>query len=106
MFTDIVGSTATRDGLIAEHGEIEGNRVYRERYLDPHNARIRDFLDKHNGFEVKMIGDAFFAAFAQPSDAVLCAVAIQRSLRDDPIDVAIRIGMHTGAVTYQNHDYD
>lgn len=106
MFTDIVNSTAMRDGLVAEHGEVEGNRFYRERYLDPHNARIRGFLGKHNGFEVKMIGDAFFAAFAQPSDAVLCAVAIQRSLREEPIGIAIRIGMHTGAATYKDHDYD
>lgn len=106
MFTDIVGSTATRDGLVIEHGEVEGNRLYRERYLDAHNARIRDFFQRHNGFEVKTIGDAFFAAFAQPSDAVLCAAAIQRSLRDEPINIAIRIGLHTGAATYTNHDYD
>lgn len=42
-------------------------------------------------------------SFAEAEEAVLCATAIQRSLRDEPIPVddagtplAIRIGMHTG----------
>lgn len=49
MFTDIVGSTMSRDTLIAKHGEGEGNRLYRERFLDPHNERIRGLLAKHDG---------------------------------------------------------
>src|SRR6185369_6984277 len=106
MFTDIVGSTALRDTLVADHGDGEGNRRYREQYLDPHNARIRAFLQEHRGFEVKTIGDAFMVAFAQPEDAVVCAAETQRSLRDDPIGIAVRIGMHTGAATYKSHDYD
>lgn len=109
MFTDIVGSTMLRDTLIAQHGEGEGNRLYRERYLDPHNVRIREFLEKHDGFEVKMNGDSFMVAFAQPEDAVLCAAAIQRSLRVDPIrtattPLAVRIGMHTGQAAYVERD--
>jgi len=106
MFTDIVGSTALRDTLVAEHGDGEGNQRYREQYLDPHNARIRALLEKHHGFEVKTIGDAFMVAFAQPEDAVVCAAEIQRSLRDQPIGIDVRIGMHTGAATYKSHDYD
>lgn len=62
--------------------------------------RIRALLAEHHGFEVKTIGDSFMAAFDNASDAVLCAVSIQRSLRHDPIPtnrgaLAIRIGMHT-----------
>ncbi|MGZ5444505.1 MAG: adenylate/guanylate cyclase domain-containing protein [Thermoanaerobaculia bacterium] len=109
MFTDIVGSTMLRDTLIAQHGEGEGNRLYRERYLDPHNVRIREFLEKHDGFEVKTNGDSFMVAFAQPEDAVMCAAAIQRSLRGDPIrtdttPLAVRLGMHTGQATYVERD--
>jgi len=106
MFTDIVGSTALRDTLVADHGDGEGNRRYREQFLDPHNTRIRALLEKHRGFEVKTIGDAFMVAFAQPEDAVVCAAEIQRSLRDEPIGIAVRIGMHTGAAMYKSHDYD
>ena len=106
MFTDIVGSTALRDTLVAEHGDGEGNRRYREQFLDPHDAQIRALLEKHRGFEVKTIGDAFMVAFAQPEDAVVCAAEIQRSLRDEPIGIAVRIGMHTGMATYKSHDYD
>jgi class 3 adenylate cyclase len=110
MFTDIVGSTALRDALVAAHGGT-GDRLYRERVLDPHNGRIRDLLKTHSGFEVKTIGDSFMAAFAEAEDAVLCAAAIQRSLRDDPIPVddsatplAVRIGMHSGAATLVERD--
>src|SRR5688572_28767854 len=85
MFTDIVGSTMLRDTLIAMHGEGEGNDLYRERILEPHNQRIRELLAKHDGFEVKTNGDSFVVAFARPEDAVMCAAAIQRNLRAVPI---------------------
>ncbi len=111
MFTDIVGSTMLRDTVIATHGEAEGNRLYRERILEPHNQRIRDLLAKHEGFEVKTNGDSFMVAFARPEDAVMCATTIQRSLRTDPIRtgdhteaLAVRIGMHTGDAKYVERD--
>lgn len=110
MFTDIVGSTALRDALVATHGEHDGDEQYRERFLEPHNARIRALLTTHRGFEVKTAGDSFMVAFASPEDAVVCAVDIQRSLRDAPIvmddgkPLAVRIGMHTGAATYVERD--
>jgi|GEM_PF-1757613 len=114
MFTDIVGSTALRDALVAEHGE-DGNQRYRETCVDPHDARIRALLAEHSGFEVKTIGDSFMATFDNASDAVICAVSIQRSLRHHAIQtaqgpLAVRIGMHTGAVrlveTNGKTDYD
>ena len=111
MFTDIVGSTALRDAIVAKHGENEGNRLYGERVQGPHNERVRAFIEKHQGFEVKTNGDSFMVAFAQPEDAIRCAVAIQRSLRDEPIatadprkSLAVRIGMHTGAATFVERD--
>jgi class 3 adenylate cyclase/predicted ATPase len=106
MFTDIVGSTALRDAFVAVHGDNLGDQLYRDRLLNPHDTRISGLLVKHRGFEVKRIGDSFMAAFAAASDAILCAVEIQRSLRDDPVvtedpnkPLAVRIGMHTGAAT-------
>jgi class 3 adenylate cyclase len=81
MFTDIVGSTMLRDSLIAKHGEGEGNQLYRERFLDPHNTRIRESLAKHDGFEVKTNGDSFMVAFEKPRGCGASAAAIQRRLR-------------------------
>ena len=110
MFTDIVGSTMLRDTLIDAHGEREGNQLYRERILEPHNERIRELLTEHDGFEVKTNGDSFMVAFARPEDAVMCAAAIQRSLRAEPIltgehkPLAVRIGMHTGEAKYVVRD--
>jgi len=111
MFTDIVGSTALRDALVAAHGERDGDRRYREQFSDPHNERIRALLKEHAGFEVKTNGDSFMVSFAQAEDAVACAAAIQRSLRDAPIStndptkpLAVRIGMHTGAAMYVERD--
>jgi class 3 adenylate cyclase/predicted ATPase len=111
MFTDIVGSTALRDAFVAAHGGSEGNRLYRERLLGPHNDRIGELLREHHGFEVKTIGDSFLIAFADAEDAIRCAVAIQRSLREQPIvaddsgkPLAVRIGMHTGAATLVTRD--
>src|SRR5688500_19880120 len=69
MFTDIVGSTGLRDTLVAAHGGNEGDRLYREQFLDPHHARIRACLEQHNGFEVKTIGDSFMVSFASAEDA-------------------------------------
>lgn len=111
MFTDIVGSTALRDALVAAHGESDGDQRYRQQFLDPHNERIRALLEKHGGFEVKTNGDSFMVAFELAEDGVVCAAEIQRSLRDDPIvtdiadkPLAVRIGMHTGAATYVERD--
>lgn len=41
-------------------------------------------------------GDSFVAAFARPSDAVACALDIQRRLM--PSSLRLRIGIHTGEV--------
>ena len=90
MFTDIVGSTGLRDTLVDRHGGKEGDRQYREQFLDPHHARIRACLEQHNGFEVKTIGDSFMVSFESAEDAIRCAVAIQRSLREPGHKVRFR----------------
>jgi predicted ATPase/DNA-binding CsgD family transcriptional regulator len=50
-------------------------------------------------------GDSFVAAFALASDAIACALEIQRRLRDLPL--RLRIGLHTGEVVVSDGDrYD
>ena len=46
--------------------------------LEAHHALIRSLIVKHNGYEVKTIGDSFMIAFKEVHDAVSLAVELQR----------------------------
>jgi len=58
---------------------------------------VGEFVAKHNG--VRPVeqgeGDSFVAAFARASDAVACALALQRA---PLLPIKLRIGVHTGEV--------
>jgi class 3 adenylate cyclase len=101
LFTDIVDST------------LSAERIGDRRWLDvlrTHNAVVRAELPRHQGVEVKARGDGFMLAFAGARRAVQCAVAIQRALAADPIElepgevVRVRIGLHTGEALQAEHD--
>ncbi len=49
-------------------------------------------------------GDNFVAAFARPSDAIACAIEMQRRLADGA--VAVRMGVHTGEIDVRDGRYD
>jgi predicted ATPase/class 3 adenylate cyclase/DNA-binding CsgD family transcriptional regulator len=90
LFSDIEGSTRLVKAL-------------RERYarvLAEHRQLVRATIAGHGGHEVDTQGDAFFAVFGEPKQAVLCALEVQRSLaaHDWPagIRVRVRMGIHTG----------
>jgi predicted ATPase/class 3 adenylate cyclase len=93
MFTDIVDSTKIKAEM--------GDQPYFDNVLKPHNDLMRDCISKHNGRELKTIGDAFFVGFSIPGDATACAVDIQQRLAKSPISTSsgslkVRIGLHTG----------
>jgi len=100
MFTDMVGYTALgqRDESLSLALVEEQRRV------------IRPILGKHNGREVKTIGDAFLVEFPNAVDAVRCAYDIQRSIREFNFSLAsdrrihIRIGIHVGEVVESQGD--
>lgn len=50
--------------------------------LDAHHMIIRRVIDKHRGYEVKTIGDAFMVACEKPEDMVRFAVETQEQLYD------------------------
>jgi class 3 adenylate cyclase/predicted alpha/beta hydrolase len=85
MFTDIVSSTEKAAAL--------GDMAWRS-LLDRHNAVVRDEIAGHDGEEVKFTGDGFLLRFQSPARAIDCARRLVRRLEE--IDIAIRVGIHTG----------
>jgi class 3 adenylate cyclase len=100
MFTDIVGST----NLIETLGDDAWNDLRRW-----HDGVLRAAFTAHNGDEVDHAGDGFFVAFPDASDALQCAVAIQRLLaehrRTNGFAPRVRIGLHADAATQAGADY-
>jgi class 3 adenylate cyclase len=87
LFTDIVGSTQAIVDL--------GDERWRE-VLDQYRTVVRHNLARYRGREVNTAGDAFFAVFDRPDNAVRCAV----SMRDDVAELGLRVrtGLHIGDV--------
>jgi class 3 adenylate cyclase len=85
LFTDIVGST--------ERAAALGDARWRD-LLDRHNSLIRAQLARHQGREVKTIGDGFLATFDGPARGVRCATRIAEDVRR--LGIEIRAGLHTG----------
>src|SRR5207244_7876883 len=90
LFTDIEGSTRLVKAIGDRFAEL----------LDVHHALLRQAIAEHEGVAVSTDGDAFFAAFAGPADAIAAAVDAQRALAatDWPAgaSVRVRMGLHTG----------
>ncbi len=100
MFTDIVGYT--RLSQADESLALE--------LLEEHRAFLRPSFVAHGGSEVKTIGDAFLVEFKSALDAVLCAVEIQKKMRERAEGAApsrkleLRIGVHVGDVVHGRDD--
>jgi class 3 adenylate cyclase len=92
MFSDIEDFTR----LTSRLGDRRAHEV-----IGRHNAIVREQLARHEGREVELQGDGFLLAFAEPHQALRCAVAIQRALEEHNVRYAneamrVRIGLHTG----------
>lgn len=85
LFSDIVGSTQRAAEL--------GDRRWAE-LLRAHHAAIRRELERHRGVEIDTAGDGFLASFDGPARAVRCAQALHAAVA--PLDLHLRIGLHTG----------
>ncbi|MFB6287130.1 MAG: adenylate/guanylate cyclase domain-containing protein [Candidatus Bipolaricaulia bacterium] len=78
--------------------------------LEEMRSLIRDRLQAHNGHEIKTIGDALLAEFADPHEATRCALDIQDKLRarnedaDPERTIRVRIGLHEGPIVYRGGD--
>ena len=100
LFTDIEGSTR----LLAQLG----NDAYTGVLLD-HRRIVRSAIERWHGVEVDTQGDAFFAAFANTSDAVGCGLDVQRAMAThlwpDRSQVRVRMAIHTGEARLEGRGY-
>ena len=100
MFTDLVGYTAL----------TQRNEALAMQLLEEHRRIVRPFFPKHNGREVKNIGDAFLVEFDSALEAARCAFDIQQSLnelnsgRPEDRRVLVRVGIHLGDVIHDQND--
>jgi len=100
MFTDMVGYTALS----------QKSEAFAIQLLEMHRSLVRSFFPKHNGREVKTVGDAFLVEFASALEAVRCAFDIQQSMhemnlgRSPEKQIQLRIGVHVGDVIHKEND--
>jgi class 3 adenylate cyclase len=87
LFTDIVESTQAIVDL--------GDERWRE-LLDRYRGEVRSELARWRGREVNTAGDAFFAAFDRPINAVRCAVSMREGV--GALGLRVRTGLHVGEV--------
>ncbi len=96
MFTDIVGYTRL----------AQGNESLTLELLEEHRKLLRPLFPAHGGTEVKTIGDAFLVEFRSALEAVLCAVDIQKALKERNAGVPshrrleLKVGIHVGDVVH------
>lgn len=98
-FTDIEGFSTYAD----KHGDEAASRL-----LSQHNQIVRAALQRHNGLEIKQLGDGFMVSFASARRALLCMAEIQAEIqqlqRDQGLDLNVRIGVHAGEAIHEEQD--
>jgi class 3 adenylate cyclase len=99
LFTDIEGSTQRWQ----QQPEAMGPALAR------HDRLLRDAIEAHGGAVFKTVGDAFCAAFVDPTAALAAALTAQRALFGEPWGqtgpLRVRMALHTGRAEAQGADY-
>lgn len=100
LFSDIVDSAALNGAL--------GDRRWLE-LLHEHDRLVRSAVAEVGGFAVKHQGDGFMLAFQGACAGVRAAVTIQRAIHaldlQLPLELRVRIGLHTGDAIRERMDY-
>jgi len=100
MFTDMVGYSA-----LAQRNEALALDLLQE-----HRRLLRSIFPKHQGSEIKTIGDGFLVEFSSALAAVKCGIEIQEaiakrnSVNAPQSSFQVRIGIHVGDVVRREDD--
>lgn len=100
MFTDIVGYSSL----------TQKNERLALDLLEEHRKIVRPIVVRHNGCEIKTMGDAFLIEFGSALEATLCAVDVQSTFHnlneDSTVErrIHLRIGIHLGDVIRRQSD--
>src|SRR2546428_9852832 len=99
LFSDIEGSTR----LLGRHPAAYAAALLR------HDRIMRDAIAAHGGVVFETIGDAVYAAFDQPADAIQASARAQIDLhREDwgPLgELRVRMAVHGGGVARRGDPY-
>jgi len=99
LFTDIEGSTRKWE----EHGAAMPAA------LEKHDRILREAIEHDDGYVFTTAGDAFAAAFTDPSAALAAAVSAQQALDSvewgDLGTLRVRMALHTGVAHERQGDY-
>ena len=92
MFTDVVGYTA----LMGSDEDRAFDVLARNREI--HTKLIEEF----RGTLIKEMGDGMLISFNLASDAVRCAIEIQKKCKEQ--DISLKIGIHEGEMVFEGAD--
>jgi class 3 adenylate cyclase/tetratricopeptide (TPR) repeat protein len=100
LFTDLVGSTE----LLERLGDDEAERLRRE-----HFRLLRDAITANGGREVKSLGDGLMVVFEGATNALSCAMAMQRAVhryaQRSGVTLGVRIGIEAGEPMHEGDDF-
>ena len=101
LAADIVGYSRLTE--LDEEGTRARLRAHRRELIDPK-------IDEHGGRTIRATGDSLLAEFASATEAVRCAVEVQRGMIKRNVNtapdrrIAFRVGVNTGEVTTDDSD--
>src|SRR4051794_24850440 len=93
MFTDIAGYTS----LMGNDEEDAFEILRKNRLLQ------KPLIEQYNGKWIKELGDGVLASFPTVTDAVQCAIQIQKGCNQNH-SFKLRIGIHLGDVIFEDGD--
>ena len=97
----IILVTKTMNSRLLQHqlGKNKGKQL-----ITLYHEIVREQLKKYEGREVELQGEGFVASFVSVSQAVQCAIAIQKGLHVAAELIRLRIGLNAGMPITQNKE--